>query len=262
MGQRFIFRLNQFEISDTMAPHTDTDWVYFSLKVGNQIFPATGPIAQKIGDLNNGTYVLNWDIGPINIEPLDQVAMTYQIVNNGHDDDTKQKQNAIAIATKIAEGLGTVVGAVFPSTAEVVGKIVSALKTLGGDLSWLFGQLNCDGAVLVDAFTSNGTDLVSLTQTGHFYQIRNYTGPDTPFWSFCGGNAHYAVTWSIIWPDKAKESKEDKDNEKDKERKEGKEFPKEGRGKEQEDITQPAQRSAVSPHPPTPFDAKFDPRFF
>ena len=131
MGQRLIFRLNNFQIFNTMALHTDTDWVYFTVKIGDRIYPPSGPRTEKIGDLNNGLYVLNWDIGPIEIEPSDPVLMTCQIVNNGHDDDTKQKQNAIAIAEKIAAGVGAVVGAAFPPAAAVVGIIVSALKGLG-----------------------------------------------------------------------------------------------------------------------------------
>ena len=35
-----------------MAKHTDTDWIYFTIRVGGQTF---GPMHKKIGDLNNGT---------------------------------------------------------------------------------------------------------------------------------------------------------------------------------------------------------------
>ncbi len=182
----FVFRLDNFRITDTMARHLDTDWVYFTVRVGDQVL---GPTHQKIGDLNNGTYTLNWDLGPVAIAANTPVVMTYQIINHGHDDTKKQVSDDIAIATKIAKLVAVVTG----SGSEIVSKIGDALKEVGG---WLFSGPNCDGVVLSDAISTGGAMLEQWTQGSGVHSVsRHYKGPETRHG--CGADAEYDVTWSV-----------------------------------------------------------------
>jgi hypothetical protein len=184
---KFLFRLDNFKITDTMARHLDTDWVYFTVRVGDQVF---GPRHQKIGDLNNGTYTLNWDLGPVTTAPNTPVVMTYQIINHGHDDTKKQVSDDIAIATTIAQLVAVVA---LGTGAEIVSKIGGALKEVGG---WLFGGPNCDGVVLSDAISTSGAILEQWTHGSAVHSVsRHYKGPETPHG--CGADAEYNVTWSV-----------------------------------------------------------------
>ncbi|MEJ6485976.1 RICIN domain-containing protein [Nostoc punctiforme UO1] len=193
MPDNYIFSLNNFQIFNTMAAHLDTDFVYFTLKVGDQAF---GPQHAKIGDLNNGTYKLNWEFGPIHVDDNTPVLLTYQIVNHGHDDAQKQIDDDIKIASAITKGVTTITGAVFPPAAVVIGVIGGALTALGDALGWLFNGINCDGIVLSDAISTDGKEIRKwMNPAGIHTEIRNYTGPNTP-WG-CGSNAQYAVSWSI-----------------------------------------------------------------
>lgn len=255
MADRFIFRLNYFQITDTMSPHQDTVFVYFALKVRDQIF---GPQHQKIGNLNNGIYFLNWEFGPVEVDADTPFVMTYQIVNNGHDDTAKQAQEDIAIANGIAAGVGAIVGAAYPPAAVIVGVITKVLSALGEALKWLFGNINCDGLILSDAVSGNGTTLSGWTHpTGSHQDLpRKYTGPEKPF--PCG-TAHYLVSWSVVWPDKPKESKETKDKDKEQKDKEHrvKEVAKEKEREVLEAMPQKEREVLVDYFPPTPFDSRF-----
>jgi hypothetical protein len=193
MTRQYIFRLENFQIFNTMALHEDSDFVYFALKVRDQLF---GPRHEKIGDLNNGTFQLGWEFGPVEVNDGDQVILTYQIMNHGHDDAQKQLADDVAIADKIAASVGAISATAFPPAAAVIGSIVAGLKEAGEALKWIFDFANCDGQVLNDAFPFRGAELAELTKAGVFTQTKRYEGPDTPIG--CGSNAEYAVTLSVI----------------------------------------------------------------
>ncbi|MBA3946112.1 MAG: hypothetical protein H0X37_16305 [Herpetosiphonaceae bacterium] len=287
--RNYIFQLNSFQILNTMsgalwpASATDSDYVYFTLRVGNQTFPT---LHTKIGDLGNGTYTLNWQFGPIIVNPNDAVLLTYQIVNHGHDDRAKQAQDDIAIANKIQGTIAAVGSAAFPPAAPIIGLITGALATIEAVASWLFGAINCDGMVLSDALSVNADTLFGwTTATGVHSETRNYMGPETG--SGCGSNARYAVSWSVRWSDKPKESKEHKDKEKEHKGKEkigGRDMiekdpdnhnamfrslprvgplPQETSGESSEEMTQhqadsgDMPTSEGSPHPSTPNDTRY-----
>jgi hypothetical protein len=185
----YVFTLGGFHIYNTMAGDTDTDWVYFTVKAGNKVF---GPQHAKIGDLDNGDYVLDWKVGPISINDNDPWLMTYQIVNNGHDDDAAQLAKDQEIASEIGAGVAAVAGAInaFAGTAvaAVVGIIDGVIQLIEG--------IDCDGVVLSDTVAGPGSLLQSLTSESVFHkETRSYTGPETPFG--CGSDAEYTVTWSV-----------------------------------------------------------------
>jgi Ricin-type beta-trefoil lectin domain-like len=193
MPNDYVFSLDNFQIFNTMAPHLDTDYVYFTVKVGDQVF---GPRHAKIGDLNNGTFRLNWEFGPIHVADDTPVLLTYQIVNHGAADTQKQVQDDINIANAITQGVAGVAGAVFPEAAVIIGVVAAAIAGVGDVLNWVSGHLNCDGMVLSDAISTNGGAIGGwMNPAGIHIEIKNYTGPDTPVG--CGSNARYAVSWSI-----------------------------------------------------------------
>lgn len=191
---QFTFTLDSFQITQTMAKHKDTDWVYFTLRVGGQTF---GPTHKKIGDLNNGTFPLNWHFGPVEVAPTDLVVMTYQIVNHGHSDTGTQVSNDIAIAAKISAGVAGISAATFPPAAVVLGAITGGLGIVSELVSWIFGDgPNCDGIVLSDAISTNGAGLQQMLHGSDAHtENRKYIGPETP--QGCGPDAQYSVTWSI-----------------------------------------------------------------
>jgi hypothetical protein len=185
---QYILRLHAFSISNTMARHTDTDWVYFTVRIGDTTFPTR---YAKIGDLNNGDYTLDWDFGPSPVKPNDLVIITYQIVNSGHG----SAQDAVDIANATQGAVATIASGIVPPAAPIIGIISGALAVVGGILHLVFA--NCDGIVLNDAVTGNGQNLNDWTHdTGSHAETRSYTGPETP--TGCGSNAQYTVTWSII----------------------------------------------------------------
>jgi hypothetical protein len=207
--QDFIVRLNNFQIFDTTSPHNDTDYAYFSVAVGNQMF---GPRHAGLGSLNNGLYNLNWEV-PITVaDDTTPVIISYQIVNNGASDQHQQIQNDAAIlggignvlsAAGAAAGVGgSFTGPVIPLVGVVVGVLGGVVGAIGNAIQALDGMVNCDEAVVNDAFvTTRSTILAALPPTGFQTLIKDYHTPGRsgglPIWLHCR-TAHYVVSWSIL----------------------------------------------------------------
>src|SRR5579884_1228684 len=77
------FQLNQFRITETRSLHNDTDYVTFSVRVGNKTY---GPVQKRIGDVNNGTHNVGLTFDHVPFERSDKITIAYQIVNAGHAD--------------------------------------------------------------------------------------------------------------------------------------------------------------------------------
>jgi hypothetical protein len=199
MPEKYVLQLDNFHIDSAMAGGpvgigSDTDYVYCTLKVGNQIFARH----EFIGDVGRGdTRDLTWAFGPMMVGDGVPLLLSYQIVNHGHDDAAKRAADDIKIAEGITGAIGTIVGLVFPPAAVVVGIVAGALGGIGDVASWLLGHINCDGMVLNDSVVANGNILNVLTGAGGgtHRETRQYTGPETP--SGCGSDAQYRVTWSV-----------------------------------------------------------------
>src|SRR6266404_7135154 len=179
----YIFRLDEFSISNTRSVDEDTDHVTFGLKVGNTMFE---PQVKHMGDVDNGDHAVGLAFGPVLIDdPNTSVAVNYQIINNGHasDADIEQKLAAGAVAL-----LGKVFSLATPWTA-----------VLGVVVNFIFGLIfaDCDGPVAVDQFNLTGGDLWGFTQgtSTHFWS-RFYPGVDSPVG--CGSNSEYWVVWSVV----------------------------------------------------------------
>lgn len=79
---KFVF--DTFDIGTTRALYDDTDYLGFGVSVKNVIFNGA-PQTKKLGDLGNGQYTTNLEIGPVPIpnDPNYPVSMAYIIANIG-----------------------------------------------------------------------------------------------------------------------------------------------------------------------------------
>ena len=197
MAKRYNFSFVSFSISNTMAPHNDTDYVYFSVATRNVVY---GPTYAKIGDLNNGTYTELWSFSDIEIGPSEPFLMHYAIINNGNGDDYTQQHNSYQIYKAITSGLNAALKSASPghwlSTSQVFDFIKDGLYTEGVD--WILSGGNAeghgyDGLVLQDCVTSKDSDGSALLDywtdgVEHYEETRNYQGPH---------DAQYSVTWWV-----------------------------------------------------------------
>jgi hypothetical protein len=207
----YRFSLDSFEIRNTRSRHEDTDYVAFTVMVGN------GPpqtLQKAMGNLNNGTFSVGLPIGPVPIAAYQPAVVNYLILNSGHQSQadieatlTKVANSlagagAQAAASAIGAGVGTLVGA---SIGGVVVPIIgSALGALAG---WLVGEVtgvlfaNCDGPVAAQQVPFTGTDLWRKTSAGGdaqpvvFRTSTDNPGIDSPVG--CGSNSDYVVNWSV-----------------------------------------------------------------
>lgn len=178
----YTFRLDSFKITNTRALHEDTDCVTIGVKVGDQVFK---PQTKSMGNLNNGTYRVGMQIGPVLVnKPDESIAFNYQIVNSGHKDPSdvaKQLEaGAVAALVKIFS-LSTPWTAVLTVVGEFIMKLIS---------------LNCDGPCAVDQINVKGEDLWAWTHgVGTHSQTKFYTIDSQ---GGCGSSPEYYVSWSIV----------------------------------------------------------------
>jgi hypothetical protein len=200
-GQQFIVRLNNFQIFDTTSPHNDTDYVYFTVKVGDQMLD---PRHSLIGSLNNGVYNLGWEFQITVPDDTTPVIISYQIVNNGAGDQHQQIANDAAIVSHIGNIIslaGAATGPIDPIGGAVVGVIGAAVGAIANAVQAIDGLINCDEMVVNDVFLTNGATMrAALAPTGFQTIIRDYHTPGRsgglPF-LHCQ-TAHYAVSFSIM----------------------------------------------------------------
>src|SRR6266404_416744 len=191
------FRLNSFEILNTMAHHLDSDYVFLTAKNGGEV---VAQIYNFVGDLNNGTYFLDWEFEkPLKFESR-SVVISYEFVNAGHGSADQTKAAAKAV-TDTVQSVGAGAGIDATGTWQALGSILDMLLP------------NCDGVILA------GNILIVPPDFGHDVGIGNnmviqpsslagrpfeqatfsYRGPDTPVG--CGSNAQYKVTVRLtpVW---------------------------------------------------------------
>lgn len=198
----YVFTLNKFSISNTMARFTDTDVVFFYVDVGNQTYTYN----RSMGSLNNGTYAVGLHTPPLAVPPGTPVTVRYAIRNQG--ENANLAAEAVTIGNVLQAALGPNGGPCLPSDDAC------SLPALGGPISnalLLAGFLfaNCDGTPVADKFstvggqTLNGTTLQNLTvgPGGVYSETRSYSEPGPLYCN--SGNAQYTTTWSVTtpWPD-------------------------------------------------------------
>ncbi len=178
---------------------TDTDYVSFTLKVGNDQ-PLTW--TKSMGDLSGGTYPVNLSFGPVPVASNEAVIMNYMIVNSGHQDPSFIEKTLESTGSQLATKAGTEVGTdvgniILPGIGSLIG---SALGAIAG---WLVDQIsslltaNCDGPVAAEQDGFRSSDLWSYTASGGIFRhSTTHPGTDSP--SGCGENSLYIVNWHIV----------------------------------------------------------------
>jgi hypothetical protein len=159
---RYVFRIDDFEITKTRALHEDTDYVTAGLSgQANQV--------KSMGDRNDGTFPVGLSFTAA-VDANGKVTLSYVIINT-------------------AKPLGAVTD--FLRTAALdIG------QNFGLDLTGILSG-GCDGLVAQGHHTFNGTQLASQTAKGGVISGNDYSpGSDSP--TGCGSNSRYYVDWSVI----------------------------------------------------------------
>jgi hypothetical protein len=208
----YTFTLDSFQINNTRSWHLDTDYVSFTVQVGNA--PAQ-TVTKAMGDVNNGTYDVGLTIGPLTVAANEPVIVNYLILNSGHqsqsdiDAELTKVANSLAsagaqaAASAIAAGAGALAGASFgTAVAPIIGTALGALAGwfVGEFAGWIFA--NCDGPVAAQQMPFTGDDLWrqtggALPGTISIPASFSVDNPGTNSPSGCGSNSDYVVNWSI-----------------------------------------------------------------
>lgn len=177
---KYTFSLDQFRITNTLSFHEDTDYVSFTLKVGDTVY---GPQTKAMGDLNNGTYPVGLSFGPIPIDgPDTRVAFNYTIVNSGHSDAETVLHKLGELGKKWSDELP----APWDSIAYATSWLVSLFTT------------DCDGVVVNDEIIVTESKLKSWTcNTTSYAEPERHYGRDSLGGICNGSGSDYYVTWSI-----------------------------------------------------------------
>lgn len=208
----YDFSFDSFQITNTRARHTDTDFVTFSVAIGGKE-PLTA--VKYMGDLNNGTYQPGLVFKGVVVGDGETVVVSYLIVNKGHTTEHRSKieqdlekaarelggkaaQAASAAAVGAAgAAIGAALGtAVFPIVGTAIGALTGWLINKGATFGIDLIFANCDGPVAGAVHPFTGAQLRQSTDNGKPLSTRDDTpGTDSP--TGCGSNSHYYVNWSV-----------------------------------------------------------------
>lgn len=201
------FSLDNFRITDTRAPHNDTDYVTVGITVGNMP-PVTRTV--RVGDVNNGDHHVGLGVSAdIPTDHAVPVVFSYVILNSGHGDPSQIEKGAeLALSTlgsKAAQAATTAAGGALGAYlgAELGTAVVPLIGTaIGAIAGWLVSGIsaivfaNCDGTVAAGVNVYSSTDLISKTAAGHRITV-TVQHPGTDSADGCGGNSNYYTTQTI-----------------------------------------------------------------
>lgn len=185
----FAFTLFSFEIDNTRSLHEDTDYLSWTLSV----MPASGQVTtqtkvKSMGNINNGTHLVDLSFDNVSLNPADTVVLNYLIVNAG-------SSGRVQVETTL-ETVGPLLVTAGPGLG--VPQLQSAMQALQ---EWLPNELRsvliarCDGPVAAEQSTFTGTELISILSGGEFKQTTIHPGIDSA--AGCGDNSIYEVNWHI-----------------------------------------------------------------
>ena len=197
----YSFALDSFQINNTRASHTDTDYVAASVIVGEGV-PQTQ--VRAMGDLNNGTYPVGFAFENVPVSDNENAVFSYSIVNSGHANSDQAKQTleqamstlstqaadaaTAAIAPQIGVALGELLGTIaVPLIGSALGALAGWLVTSAGSLIFA----NCDGTVAAGVHVFDATSLNGNIASASDHNV----GADSP--GGCGSNSDYYVKWSV-----------------------------------------------------------------
>jgi hypothetical protein len=198
--QTYQFTLNAFRITDTRAPHNDTDYVAMAISVeGDRAITAPTKFMENV---NNGMHHVSQSIH-VTVKREQKVAFSYAIINYNQNYllmeeslpllAAKAASDAVARARKEVPGIIEI----DPRTANRVGQRAGGWVIGGG--AGLFPIIDCDGSVAAGDHVFTGAGLAWRTNTGRVVSATDENaGTDSPVG--CGGNSRYYVTWSISGP--------------------------------------------------------------
>src|SRR5690348_5997747 len=95
----FVFRVDRLTIRTTRSVDNDTDIVSLSVKAGDQSFP---PVTKALGDLGNGDHEVGLQLGPIDIEPHTNVAVSFLVLNSGYD---QSNEGVVKVVMDVASSI-------------------------------------------------------------------------------------------------------------------------------------------------------------
>ena len=186
----FTITLNSFAITNTRSVHNDTDYVCLGLNV-NGI--DSKPVAQRVGDVNNGTHQVNLSISHPLLDLKDRIAFSYLIINHGGG-----KTEDVLLHCEAAVTL-TPLKTFTPSDTQPskqIQRTSAYLNNFWNEIQSQFKNVSsdhCDGPVAIDRFSFLGSSVAGLASESPF----NITYPGIDSATFCGSNSHYSVEWSI-----------------------------------------------------------------
>jgi hypothetical protein len=208
----FSFTVDNFVITETRSRHEDTDFVSCTLQMENAdgTKAASRNISKSMGNLNNGTYVVDLTFANVLVSPGQTVLWNYSIANAGSAPTSKVVSGLESVGNAI---IGAVVkgaipagGAAKAATAAAAATGVSLLS-LGGTVAVavaavfatsLEGLLtaDCDGPVAAEALSVTYDQLIAMTTVEPFYRCTTqHPGKKSP--AGCGENSDYWVNWHI-----------------------------------------------------------------
>jgi hypothetical protein len=86
---QYDFDFWAIHIFNTRSRGTDTDYAFFSIKVGTKQYDT---VAKRLGNLNNGDTNIHIGFSNIDIpDPGIAVKLTWSVVNSGHGSDAQYK---------------------------------------------------------------------------------------------------------------------------------------------------------------------------
>jgi hypothetical protein len=179
--------LDNFQISDTRSLHEDTDYLSFTLQVG-QATPQT--LVKSMGSINNGTHTVGLTFSNVSLAVTDFVTLSYLIVNSGQSSRVTVETTLETVGSLFSSGVAP--GFVFQPPFS------SALQSnsdwLTAELKSVF-QSNCDGAVAAERSGFMINDLLARPGGLPFSQSTPQPGTDSA--TGCGGNSNYTVNWHV-----------------------------------------------------------------
>jgi hypothetical protein len=187
----YVFSLDSFHIDQTRAWVNDTDVVTFAVRAGDQLFP---PISRQMGDVNNGDHNVNLAIGPVEVNPGDEVVVSYIIVNSGFDSGNEPA--VLKVLNTLSDMAATICSLIF-------GSDYSAWDKLNQQTQWQNRVMfaNCDGVVAGDLITLTGDVIANeVNLHGTYSDGRPFQGTASNFG--CNQSlSQYIVNWSVHpWP--------------------------------------------------------------
>ena len=181
----FRFSIQSIQIKNTRSKHEDTDYLAFTLKLG-QLNPETQ--VRSLGNLNSGVFNTGLWFAGYQVSIYDSLTLNYLIVNAGSASSAQAETALQAASSAWANGQG-------PASTNLIGALNDGQPWFNDELISILNPKSCDGLVAAEQDHFSYGDLAGLLSNGSFRHQTNHPGVRSP--SGCGPNSQYTVTWGI-----------------------------------------------------------------